>query len=72
MDKEVVRELIQHDLTEENLTYELQKLLTNKEKQQQIQNDYTELKELLSKGGNASANAAKIIFEFVNFNKRRI
>jgi len=65
MDKEVVKELIQNDLTIENLTHELHDLLTNEAKQQQIKNDYKELKNLLSKGGDASANAAKTIYEFL-------
>ena len=64
MNKQVVKELIQNDLTVENLKHELQELLTNKVRQQQIKSDYTELKKLLSLGGNASANAAKIIYNF--------
>lgn len=64
MNKPVVKELIQKDLSVKNLTYELQELLTNKIKQQQIKKDYKDLKSLLSQGGNASANAAKIIYEF--------
>ena len=66
MDKEVVKELIQNDLTVENLKYELNELLTNEAKQQQIKKDYTDLKNLLSQGGDASANAAKIIYEFTS------
>ena len=62
MDKPVVKELIQDDLTPENLKGELKELLTNKEKQLQLKNDYTALRQLLSEGGNASANAAKIIW----------
>ena len=61
MDKEVVKELIQDELSPSNLERELNALLTNESKQQQIKEDYTALKQLLSKGGNASANAAKII-----------
>jgi lipid-A-disaccharide synthase len=65
MDKEVVKELIQDELTVINLQQELNLLLTGKEKLQQLKNDYTELKNLLSKGGHASANAAKIITEML-------
>lgn len=68
MNKEVVKELIQHDLTVQNLTVELNELLTNGDRQQQIKKDYSDLKNLLSKGGNASANAAKIICEFASIN----
>ncbi|MEP6684765.1 MAG: lipid-A-disaccharide synthase [Parafilimonas sp.] len=62
MDKPVVKELIQNDLTVENLKQELLTLLTNVERQQQLQEDYKSLKNILSAGGNASENAAKIIF----------
>lgn len=65
MNKEVVKELIQGDLTEENLVTELNKLLFDKDKQVQLQKDYNDLKQLLSAGGNASANAANIICQFV-------
>ena len=66
MNKEVVKELIQHDLTVENLKHELHELLTNEIRIRQIKEDYSDLKNLLSQGGNASANAAKIIYEFIN------
>jgi lipid-A-disaccharide synthase len=66
MDKEVVRELIQDELTVENLKQEMNLLLTDKKKQHQIQEDYTSLKNLLGKGGHASANAAESIHSFVS------
>jgi lipid-A-disaccharide synthase len=65
MDKEVVKELIQDKLTVENLKTALDQLLTNEKKQLQLQQDYLSLKNLLSKGGHASANAAKSIYTFV-------
>jgi lipid-A-disaccharide synthase len=65
MNKEVVKELIQNDLTAENIRHELEQLLTNESRQQQIKSDYKELINLLSKGGDASANAAKIIYEYL-------
>lgn len=65
MDKPVVKELIQDDLTPDNISKALGDLLLNEERLQQIQTDYAALKQLLSAGGNASANAAKSIFEFV-------
>ncbi len=65
MDKEVVKELIQDELTVENLKQELNLLLTDETKQQQIKADYTALKTLLSKGGHASANAAESIHSFL-------
>ncbi len=65
MDKEVVKELIQDDLTIENITTELNAILLNPEKQQQLKNDYAALKSLLGQGGNASANAAKSIVDYL-------
>ncbi len=65
MDKEVVKELIQDDLTVENLTKELDTLLNSKEKLEQLKKDYAALKKLLSQGGHASANAAKSIYNFL-------
>ena len=65
MDKMVVKELIQNELTAENISKELSLILNDAGKIQQIKNDYALLKELLSKGGDASANAAKSIYEFV-------
>ena len=65
MDKEVVKELIQDELTVENLTKELQLLLTDEKKQQQLAADYAALKKLLGQGGHASANAAKSIYHFL-------
>ncbi len=61
MDKEVVKELIQGDMNVGQLTKELDELLNNPGKQAQIQQDYKALKEILSSGGNASEEAARII-----------
>ncbi len=63
MNKEVVKELIQDKLTPENITDELNEILYDPVKRERIQFDYYLLKKQLSEGGNASANAAKIIFE---------
>lgn len=65
MDKEVVKELIQDELTVNNIKIELNKVLFDVAKQQQLTKDYADLKNLLSKGGNASANAAKSIYKFL-------
>ncbi|MCO5236386.1 MAG: lipid-A-disaccharide synthase [Chitinophagaceae bacterium] len=65
MDKPVVKELIQHDLTVANLKAELQDLLTNQDRIHNLEKDYTALKALLSEGGHASANAAKAISNFL-------
>ena len=65
MDKEVVKELIQDDLNINNIVVELKKLLEDSSRQQQLKQDYTELKDILGKGGHASANAAKSIYGFL-------
>ena len=65
MDKEIVKELIQDELTVENIKTELNKILVDVNTLQQLQKDYTDLKTLLSKGGNASANAAKSIYTYL-------
>ena len=62
MDKEVVKELIQDELTVENLVAELKKLLQEDAKKLQLQKDYKDLRNLLSAGGHASANAARSIY----------
>ncbi|MEO6894787.1 MAG: lipid-A-disaccharide synthase, partial [Ginsengibacter sp.] len=65
MDKEVVKELIQNDLTPEKITFELKNILSDPVKKEKIKEDYFELKQLLSKGGNASKNAAESIYQFM-------
>jgi lipid-A-disaccharide synthase len=66
MDKLVVKELIQHDLTVENLRNELQELLTNEQRINEMKKDYAELKRILSEGGDASAKAARSIVDFLS------
>lgn len=63
MDKEVVKELIQHQLTPVNLAKNLNEILYDPVKRERIQFDYYLLKKKLSEGSNASANAAKIVYE---------
>ena len=63
MDREVVKELIQQDLTVSNLTAELNKILFDQAHISKLLGEYASLKSLLSAGGNASANAAKRIYQ---------
>ena len=65
LDREVVKELIQEKLTVDNIKTELNKILFDVAKQQQLQKDYEDLKSLLGKGGNASANAAGSIYKYL-------
>lgn len=66
MNKEVVKELIQNDLTREKITSELKKILFDKNQKEKIKENYMQLKNLLSEKGNASKNAAEIIYDFVS------
>lgn len=66
MDKPIVKELIQNELTVDNLKNELNELLTNTDRIAQIRKDYEALKNILGKGGNASANAARSIIDFLS------
>jgi lipid-A-disaccharide synthase len=61
MDRLVVKELIQDQLTTENLQTELNELLHNPQRILQLKKDYAELKSKLSAGGNASEKAATAI-----------
>ncbi|HYM93640.1 MAG TPA: lipid-A-disaccharide synthase [Chitinophagaceae bacterium] len=65
MDKLVVKELIQNDLTVENLKHELLELITNEARIAAVKKDYEDLRNLLSQGGNASAKAAQSIIHFL-------
>jgi lipid-A-disaccharide synthase len=68
MDKPVVTELIQDDLTVANISRELKDILQNEDRMQQIKKDYADLKNLLQQGGNASATAAALITGFLKPN----
>ncbi len=63
-DKRVVTELIQHELTPENVARELHAILHNEARIQQVKEDYKRLKNLLAQHGDASAQAAQIITRF--------
>jgi lipid-A-disaccharide synthase len=65
MNKAVVKELIQDEMNVENIVAELRKLIYDKETRNRIQHDYTDLRNLLSQGGNASEKAAGLIVEFM-------
>jgi lipid-A-disaccharide synthase len=65
MDKPVVKELIQEEMNVQNISAELRKLIYDNEIRNRIQQDYSELRNLLSQGGNASEKAAGLIVEFV-------
>jgi len=60
LDKPAVRELIQADLTEENLRGALTALLQDTERKEAIQSDYTHLWELLGDAGSSERAAREI------------
>ena len=65
MDKKVVTELIQNELTEANLVAGLNKILNDQETIGRIKKDYSDLRHLLQQEGNASARAAQSILGFL-------
>ena len=65
MDKPVLKELIQNDLTPKNIEEELNDLLINHKKQRQLLDDYEDLRCKLGNAG-ASNNAATIIVNDLN------
>jgi lipid-A-disaccharide synthase len=65
MDKPVITELIQHDLTTKNVIKELDSILHNSKRIDQIKEDYRDLKNKLQEHDNASARAAQEIVGFL-------
>ena len=68
MGREVVKELIQGEMTEANIVKELDQLLHNGKRQRQLLEDYEELKGRLGNAG-ASEKAAEVILSAINFKK---
>ena len=62
LDKEVVKEFIQHEFSEKNLKTELHDLLEDDERRKQIASDYALLRTKLGSSG-ASENAAAVVDE---------
>ena len=60
-EKEVVKELIAHLFTVENMTAELNKLLNDKVYRQKMVNEYAEIKKSLGNAGAAERTAKKMI-----------
>jgi lipid-A-disaccharide synthase len=62
----VVKELIQNDLNLNNIKNELNLILNDAKRKEQISNDYAALQTLLSSGGNASENAANEVIKLLS------
>jgi len=69
IDQEIVKELIQNDLTKENITIELQKILDDK-KVQPLQEGYSLLKEKLGNEGASKKAAVKMVKELKMKNEK--
>jgi lipid-A-disaccharide synthase len=65
MDKLVVKEMIQDDMSTENLRKELDLLLNDETYRNRIKADYAALRALLHQGGDASEKAALSIVKFL-------
>ncbi|HEU4471735.1 MAG TPA: lipid-A-disaccharide synthase [Flavisolibacter sp.] len=65
MDKKVVTELIQHELTVSNIVTELNSLLNDQARREALMEDYRQLRSLLQQEDNASARAAQSIIGLV-------
>jgi lipid-A-disaccharide synthase len=66
MDREVVKELIQGEMSVGNLVRELRYLLYDENRKENLSNDYKQLKNLLSFSGSASEKAAARILQLVS------
>ena len=71
MDKPVVCELIQQELTVENARRELDAVLHDAARAGAMRKDYEDLKTLLQQQGNASAKAAESIQEVAGFSSAK-
>ncbi len=61
MDKPVVKELIQHEMTAEKITRELRSLLEDEKHRARLKSDYQALKNILQESERASVKAARSI-----------
>ena len=68
MDKKIVTELIQDELTTANLVKELEKILHDPKTISRMKEDYSELKNLLQEKSSASARSAQEIVGFLQSN----
>jgi lipid-A-disaccharide synthase len=65
VDRLIVKELIQDELTTQNLKQELSAILPDSAAREKMEADYRDLKAILQEGGNASAKAARSIWAFL-------
>ena len=65
MDRLVVKELIQDDMTVPKLTAALKEILLDEQQRHTLAGSYRQLREMLMTGGNASGQAAASIYHFL-------
>ena len=65
MDRLVVKELIQDEMTAPKLTAALKEILQDERQRRELANSYRQLREMLMSGGNASGQAAASICHFL-------
>jgi lipid-A-disaccharide synthase len=66
MNKEVVTELVQENLTIENIRKSLESILHDKVHLEQLHTDYLDLRKMLDNGVNASETAAKKVIDLIH------
>jgi lipid-A-disaccharide synthase len=66
MNREVIRELVQYDLTEKNILTELKAILPGGEKREKILSDYKGLKDELGPSGASQRIASEMVQELKN------
>jgi len=64
MDREIVRELIQHDMSVEQVKLELSSIIEGGEKRRQMLNDYAVMQKMVG-GAGASSRAAKLMVKYL-------
>ncbi|MBN8702093.1 MAG: lipid-A-disaccharide synthase [Bacteroidetes bacterium] len=70
MDKEIVKELIQNELTEENLKIELQKIISDTNKIESVKKSYKELEQKLG-GLGASKRCAELMYNYLTLQNEK-
>lgn len=68
-DQKIVQELVQYDLTPEKLSFELNKILKNKESRSEILEGYDKLEKILG-GTGASAKTARLMVDYLGSYER--
>ncbi len=71
LDKEIFKELLQHDCSPQRITQELNMLLNDKECRDKMDQDYNNLREILGTGENSTKIAKSMIDELVKIKNEK-